>query len=109
MSHPSFLTIRRVACEATEDLIGSDDLAGVIGLDRFTIGRFNDGESANLDLRRAIAPGSTTLKILEEDFEGDDTLTTIDLTQDMDVERQASIRFGRASYEVFFTVTSEPD
>ena len=45
MSHPALLTLKTITCLATEDVIGSDDLTGVMGADHFRIGSFRAGDS----------------------------------------------------------------
>jgi hypothetical protein len=108
MSRPSFLTLSTITCLETEDFTGSDDLVGVMGNDRFAFGRFAAQESYDIGVTRPIDEGVTELSIVEvDDIDPDDELITIDLTQDMDVDRVVGIMTGRARYDVAFKVTSE--
>src|SRR4051812_36114739 len=110
MSHPSFLTLSTITCLATEDFTGSDDLVGIMVNDRFPIGRFAEQDSFDVGITRNIVQGVTELTIVEvNEFDPDDELITIDLTQDMDVDRVVGILTGRARYDVAFKVTSQPD
>jgi hypothetical protein len=110
MAHPAFLNLKSITCLKTEDSIGSDDLVGILGNDRFTIGTFDDGTSQDVDITRSIEQGVTELTISEADsLDADDVLITIDLTQDMDTDRVVGILRGRARYDVSFKVVSEPD
>lgn len=107
LTQPAFLTIKTVACLKTEDSIGEDDLFGVIGIDRFVIGHFQDDTTQDVGINRAIPSGAVELTIVETDIVGpDDVLITIDLTQDMDVERIVGVLTGRARYNLTFQVTS---
>lgn len=110
MSHPSFLTITHVTCRATEDWVGSDDVYGVLGMARFRIGRFSTDQPDNpVEVNQNVVQGVTTLRIVEEDIEGDDLLGEIDLTVDMDVERTVRITGDGADYDITLKVTSQPD
>lgn len=109
MANPAFLKLNTVTCNATEDLIGSDDLVGVMGADRFKIGRFNDSESQQVSIERPIVAGVTTLRIIEEDLDPDDELGRIDLSQDLDQNRTVHLRHGRADYVFKFFVASQSD
>jgi hypothetical protein len=68
------LLIETVTCIATEDLIGEDDLRGVLGLSRFSIGRFKDGDSRRVDIEQPIPDGVSTLQIFEKDSPDADDL-----------------------------------
>ncbi len=110
MSHPGLLILGNITCLATEDLTGTDDLVGILGNDRFEIGRFKEQDSFDVGIQRAIASGVTELRIVEADaIDSDDLLITIDLTQDMDVDRVVGILTGRARYDVNLKVVSEPN
>ena len=110
MAHPAFLSIGQITCITTEDSTGSDDLFGILGSDKFSIGSFDDGTSKNVGINRTIASGVTKLKIMEADLlDSDDTLITIDLTQQMDTDRVVAILAGRARYNVSLKVNSESD
>jgi hypothetical protein len=109
MPRLSSLKLGLVTCIATNDFTGADDLVGVLGADRFSIGEFEAGSSFDVGIERPIAPGVTELTILEADVIEDDVLAAIDLTQDMDVDRVFSILTGAARYDVNFLVISEPD
>jgi len=106
MSHPSFLSLNTITCLATQSLTGSDNLVGIMGNDRFAIGRFNQNDTINVGINRPIVAGVTELTILNDP---DDTLATFDLTKDMDVDRLVGIFASRARYNVALKVTSEPD
>lgn len=108
--HPSFLMINRVVCNATEDTIGSDDLNAVIDGQSIPLGSFNAGDEVDLSIEMPIPEGVSTLKIVETDFpDPDDVLATIDLAQDMDVERVVGILEGDARYDIWFRVISGGD
>lgn len=109
MPQPSLLKLGVVTCHATDDFIGPDDLVGVVGTGRFPIGQFEAGTSFDVGIEMPIAPGVTELTILEADVIEDDVLATIDLTQDMDVDRVFGILTGDARYDVNFVVISGPD
>jgi hypothetical protein len=108
MSRPSLLRIGLVTCIATDDFTGTDDLAGFLGGERLFIGRFAAGSSFDVGVEVLIAPGVTELTIMEEDLTGNTTLITIDLSQDMDVERIVGVLTGDARYDISFIVISEP-
>jgi hypothetical protein len=86
--------------------VGSDDLVGIMGNDRFPIGRFKENDSINVGIARPIVGGVTELIILNDP---DDELIRVDLTKDMDVDRVVGILASRARYDVALKVTSEPD
>jgi tetrahydromethanopterin S-methyltransferase subunit F len=109
MPRPSLIRIGVVTCIATDDLTGSDTLVAQIGGDRVFIGDFVAGDSRDVGVEASIAPGVTKLTILVEDLTGNDELITIDLTQDMDVDRTVGVRVGDARYDISFKVISEPD
>jgi hypothetical protein len=110
MSHPFTLKLEKITCHATEDFVGSDDLVGVMGPDRFSIGAFKAGESRALDLERTIPRGVGTLEIFEGDVIGpDDALLSIDLTREMDTERVVASLVGDARYVINFLVASQAD
>jgi hypothetical protein len=105
---PSFLELNTVVCRATEDLTGSDDIVGILGGQRIAIGRFAGPERREVNISRAIVAGVTTLRIIEvDDFDPDDVLGTIQLTQDLDQNRMERLRAGRADYEFHFRVLSQ--
>jgi hypothetical protein len=106
MSHPFFLSLNTITCLATQNSTGSDDLVGIMGNDRFAIGRFKENDIINVGINRPIAPGVTELTILNDP---DDTLIKVDLTNDMDVDRVVGILASRARYDAALKVTSEPD
>jgi len=110
MAHPAFLQLTTVVCNSTEDLIGSDDIVGMMGADRFTIGRFSGPERRDVNIARPIVAGVTSLRIIESDLiDPNDELGIIDLTQDLDQNRSVRIQSGKADYELQFVVQSEPD
>lgn len=107
MTTPSFLHIRHITCNETDDSIGADDLYGLLGVNRFTIGRFHTGNSYRVDIERAVPEGVTTLRIFEDDtFDNDDEIGTIDLTEAMDTERTIRVGQGSGSYDITFLVVS---
>jgi hypothetical protein len=110
MAHPSFLSLKTITCLKTEDFTGSDELVGVLGNDRFSIGKFTAGTTRDVGIERIITPGVTELTIVEADaLDPDDVLIAIDLTQDMDTDRVVGILNEGARYDVSFMVGSEPD
>jgi len=109
MAHPSLLTIGTVTCLATDDLLGRDELVGQLGADRFSIGRFNAGDTIEAAVSRPIASGVDTLVISEADLTGDNELIRVDLTQGMDRDRVVGILTGRARYDLSLRVASESD
>ena len=105
MADPSFLHIRHITCHETDDTIGSDDLYGVMGVDRFTIGSFSSGDSRRLDIQRNVPAGVSTLRIFEHDtIDSDDELGAIDLREGMDTERTVRVGQGSASYDITLLV-----
>jgi hypothetical protein len=106
MSHPLILSLNTITCLATQSSVGSDNLVGIMGIDHFAIGRFNENDTINVGIDRPIAAGVTELTILNDP---DDPLITVDLTKDMDVDRVLGILASRARYDVALKVTSEPD
>lgn len=109
MSKPGFLQLKSVKCEATEDIVGSDDLYGLLGTRQFEIGSFVQGQEATLDLEIVVPPGVTTLQVFERDIDPNDLLGEVDLAQEMDVERVVTLWAGRARYVLQLQVTSEPE
>ncbi|MGJ0510539.1 MAG: hypothetical protein ACR652_26130 [Methylocystis sp.] len=109
MSHPAFLAIGIVTCNAQEDFTGSDELVGIKGDDQFEIGRFSTGETRDVHVNRPILPGVTELTIVEKDYDPDDELIRIDLTQEMDTDRIVGVMVGRARYDIAFKVQSTSD
>jgi hypothetical protein len=110
MAHPAFLQLNTVTCNSTEDLVGSDDIIGVMGADRFAIGSFSGPEQRQVNIVRPIVAGITTLRIIETDLiDPDDELGVIDLSQDLDQSRTVRLQSGSADYELQFSVQSEPD
>nr|WP_180204882.1 hypothetical protein [Pseudomonas sp. SbOxS1]NYU04882.1 hypothetical protein [Pseudomonas sp. SbOxS1] len=108
--HPAFLVINKIVCIQTEDLIESDDLYGVLGDSLLSLGQFNDNQE-RVDYPEIIIPdGVLELTLAEHDVaDSDDVLGVIDLTQDMDMDREFGILEGRARYNVYFFVAGEPD
>lgn len=103
----AMLQLNTVTCHATDDSVGSDELVGVMGPARFSIGRFADGESKNLGLQQIVPAGVGTLQIIEKEAVGsNDLLASIDLMKDIDTDRVHSIMQGRARYVINFKVTS---
>ena|SRR5450755_790906 len=109
MSHPSFLILQSISCLQTDALLGSDTLFGMLGPQRFDIGDFSAGDSRDLNIQRPISPGVTQWMIMVSGITGDTVLITIDLLQDMDVDRVVGIFGDRARYDVRLNVQSEPD
>jgi len=110
MSHPSYLTITKVECIATEDTFGADDLYGVLGSVTFALGSYSAGDVRTDFVDVVIPAGVAELAIYESDFpDSDDLLGSIDLTQDMDSDRIFGILTDGARYTIEFTVTSEAD
>jgi hypothetical protein len=109
VSRPSFLKIGRITCIATDDFTGTDDLAGFLGSDRFFIGKFAAGDSIDVGVEASIAPGLSELTIVEEDLTGNNSLITIDLTQNMGVQRTVGVLTGDARYDISLVVISGPD
>ncbi|AFE07403.1 hypothetical protein COCOR_07220 [Corallococcus coralloides DSM 2259] len=108
--HPAYLFITKVVCNATDDTFGADDLYGILGNDTFPIGQFKAGDQKDLTVERPIPPGVNGLTIAESDFPGqNDVLDTIDLLQNMDVERVIGILVGDARYDITFRVISAAD
>lgn len=106
----STVTLSRIQCLATQDATGDDDLIGVMGMDRFTIGKFRAGETREVGLERSVPEGVTTLQIFEgDDFDSDDFLTTLDLTQEMDTARIHSITEGDTRYVIHYGVLSQTE
>lgn len=107
---PAYLYITKVSCLATEDELGRDDLYGILGDETFSLGSYAADEQNTNVAERAIPQGVTDLTIAESDFpDPDDMLGTIDLTQDMDVDRVFGILTGSARYDIEFKVISEPE
>ena len=107
---PAYLHITRVTCLATEDEFGRDDLYGILGDETFSLGSYAADEQHAEFPERAIPVGVTEFTIAESDFpDPDDALGTIDLTQDMDVDRVFGIMTGNARYDVEFKVVSEAE
>lgn len=108
--HPTLLMINRIACEATDDGIGSDDLYAVIGGQSIALGSFSAGDRIDLGIEVSIPAGASRMTVMERDFpDPDDALATIDLSQDMDVERVVGILQGDARYDIWFRVISGGD
>jgi hypothetical protein len=83
------LLIETVTCIATEDLIGEDDLRGVLGLSRFSIGRFKDGDSTSSSQFQTV---SALCRYLRRILRMPMICDTIDLTQDERDFRSQSFR-----------------
>ena len=107
---PAYLYVTKISCLATEDEFGNDDLYGVLGNDTFSLGSYAANDVRTDFAERVIAPGVTQWVIAESDLvDPDDTLATIDLTQDMDVDRTHGIMTGSARYTIEFKVIGEAD
>lgn len=107
---PAYLYTSKITCLATEDAIGSDDLYGVLGDQTFSLGSYNVNDIQTGVTEQVIPVGVSELAICESDFpDPDDTLTIIDLTQDMDVDRTHGILTGAGRYTIEFIVISEPE
>jgi hypothetical protein len=108
--HPAYLDITKITCVTTEDTIGSDDLYGILGAVKFSLGSYNAGDVRTAFDEVVIGSGVTELTIAESDLvDPDDMLGTIDLTQDMDVDRIFGILSGSARYDIEFKVISADD
>jgi len=108
MSDPAFLHISRIACEATNSLVGTDELEAVLGLDRFPLGKFRAGTVIDGPVERAIALGVAELVIQDAGLLSPTILGRFDLTQNMDTERVVAIFEGSARYDLTLIVASEP-
>lgn len=110
MPRPFHLNITHVACHSTNDYTGSDDLVGLMGPRRFTIGSFVAGRDLSLEISELVPTGELYLTILEADTLGsDDEIGTIDLSRDMDTDRRVNVQGGDASYDVSLRVQSVSD
>ena len=109
MARPAFLTIKRLICHSTNDLTGSDDVFGVLGPVRFSIGSFTAGNDFNLDINQVVPAGEVFLRIVESDLTGDDDIGVIDLTEVMDFDRTRNVQGGGANYDITFFVQSVSD
>jgi hypothetical protein len=107
---PAYLIITKVTCIATEDTFGDDDLYGIMGSVRFSLGSYS-ADVVRTDFVELVIPlGVTELTIAESDFpDSDDMLGTIDLTADMDRDRTFGILTDSARYTIDFMVVSEAD
>jgi hypothetical protein len=82
MARPAFITLKRFVCHSTSDFTGSDDVIGVMGPAKFAIGSFAAGDDRALDINKVIPEGVSVLEIIETDVTGNDTIGTIQLTED---------------------------
>ena len=108
MSRPAFITVKRFVCHSTSDFTGSDDVVGVMGPAKFTIGSFAAGDDVALDINNVVPVGARVLDIIETDVTGDDAIGTISLTEDMDVEVTRNVQGDDANYDFTLIVTSTP-
>ena len=107
---PAYLYITKVTCLATDDEFGHDDLYGILGTETFSLGSYAADDQKTDFSAQAIPIGVTEFSIAESDFpDPDDLLGTIDLTQDMDVDRVFGIMTGSARYDIEFKVVSESE
>ena len=106
---PFSVTIKRVKCFSTNDLTGSDDLAGVMGPVRFRIGSFQAGDEVGLNISQVVPAGEVFLKIIEEDVTGDDDIGFLDLTEVFDADRKRNVQSGGGNYDITFFVESRED
>jgi hypothetical protein len=109
MARPAFLTIKRFVCNATNDFTGSDDVVGVMGPARFTIGSFAAGDDIPLEINQVVPVGESALRIVETDLVGDDDIGSIDLKVDMDVDTTANVQGQDANYDITYLVVSASD
>ncbi len=94
----------RIACHAGEDFIGDDDLYGVIGGMRWSLGRYRAGDVKD---RPDIAFNSNEIewKIYEKDeADPDDFLAVISLDVPDNTTRIAAFESGTAKYTIQFKV-----
>jgi hypothetical protein len=109
MSRPAFLTIKHFVSNSTNDFTGSDDVVGVMGPLRFTIGSFAAGDDKQLDISQLVPVGESTRRIVETDLTGDDDIGSIDLTVNMDVDKTANVQGQDANYDITYLVVSASD
>ena len=103
---PGFLMINRFVCNTTNELVGADDVKGVMGAFRFNIGKFSKGDDRELNMSWMVPDGETLLRIIESDLIGDDEIGTIDLTQNLDQETTTNVQGQGTNYDITYTVTS---
>ena len=106
---PYSLNIQRIHCHSMNDYYGTDDLVGVMGPSRFSIGSFTTGNNYNLDINHIVPAGEFYLRILEADPTGDDEIGVIDLTESMDFQTTKNVQGADASYDITFFVQSVSD
>lgn len=108
-NQPQFITLIDIECASTDDLTGDDQLIGRFGdlqATDFIIGQFNSapGSKVALNIQAIVPVGVTTLQIIEQDLTGDDLIGTINLTENMSVENEVTLRNNSAVYILRYMV-----
>jgi hypothetical protein len=108
-NQPQFITLTNIECISTDDLTGDDQLIGRFGnlqANDFAIGQFNSapGIKVALNIEKIVPIGITVLQIIEQDLTGDDLIGTLDLTKNMSVENEVTLRNDSAVYILRYIV-----
>lgn len=109
-NQPQFIRLIGIECISTDDLTGDDQLIGRFGnlqANDFSIGHFNSapGSKVALNIEAIVPVDITTLQIIEQDLTGDDLIGTINLTENMSVENEVTLRNDSAVYILRYSVT----